>query len=150
MTIVTGLPWKSCHFYCQFFGWRCFYNLSQWSANQAGIAQLTQCCVFSRTSFGPGWPWDSPSCPWRHPGTHRWASQRAAHPGLSRRTRMVTDSSNKSWDLERHQSPPACPTLPANIKVCAVPFELGTSRLEFSTATSCVQNLVYKLSKGSR
>lgn len=26
VTIMTGLPWKSCHFYCQFFGRRCFYK----------------------------------------------------------------------------------------------------------------------------
>lgn len=25
-TVMIGLPWKSCHFYCQFFGWRCFYK----------------------------------------------------------------------------------------------------------------------------
>lgn len=63
----------------------------------------------------------------------------------------VTDSWSESPDLEAVSSDvPSCPTPPLTLRCVQLPSELGTSRLEFSSATSCVQNLVYKISKESR
>lgn len=130
-----------------------FISLSKWSAHRVGIAQLTQCCVFSRSSLREAhlrWP----SLRVRGvPGKKAVsASQRASRP------RLPLECSHGHWHLgrlvgpraRRHQTYPSRPPSLLTLMCVQLPFELGTSRLEFSSATSCVQNLVYKISKGSR
>jgi hypothetical protein len=87
----------------------------------------------------------------RHPGTDKRAPHKQlAHCSPSRLSWSLT-TRLKSQDLENwairltQLTPPPCWH-----QACAVPSELGTSRLESSSATSCVQNLVYKISKASR
>lgn len=130
-----------------------FINLSKWSAHRVGIAQLTQCCVFSRRCLreahlgvprlplGGVWEGKRTSSPAGIlPVTSPGALPRSPATRRNGRTQSIVSSDFPGL------APPSLPTR----RCVQLPFELGTSRLEFSSATSCVQNLVYKISKGSR
>lgn len=145
---------KELSFLLPIFGWRCFYNLLQWSAIKQELHNWLN-AVCSQEAPSVQADLRTALLPLRHPGTDRWASHRQlawSPPGGP--SWLPTAISRKTQSLS-HQTHLACATPrphphPANTKVCTAAFELGTSRLEFSSATSCVQNLVYKTSKASR
>lgn len=73
-----------------------FINLSKWSANRVGIAQLTQCCVFSRSSLCEAHLGTAEPPPSWHPGKeNKWASHRAPSPWLVEPWRL-----EHLWGLE--------------------------------------------------
>lgn len=131
------------------FGWRCFYNLLQWSAIKQELHNWLN-AVCSQEALAVQSDLRTALLLLRHPGTDRWASHRqlaCSSPGELSWSPTARGCKTQSLSYQTHL---ACPTLPANTEACAASFELGTSRLEFSSATSCVQNLVYKIAKGSR
>lgn len=67
-----------------------FINLSKWSAHRVGIAQLTQCCVFSRHSLHEAHR-RAPSLPLE--GNER-AAQQVSRP------RLLLEYSHGHWQLE--------------------------------------------------
>lgn len=131
------------------FGWRCFYNLLQWSAIKQELHNWLN-AVCSQEALAVQADLRTALLLLRHPGTDRWASHRKLACSSPGGRSWLPAASSRKTQSSSHKTHLACPTLPANTQACAASFELGTSRLEFSSATSCVQNLVYKISKGNR
>lgn len=70
-------------------------------------------------------------------------------PGVLTRS-LATRRNGRTQSIVSSDFPGLAPPSLLTLRCVQLPFELGTSRLEFSSATSYVQNLVYKISKGSR